>query len=292
MFTKACDIASKFIEPVIVSIQYQDKTVECLLGAFVILNEEGWIMTVAHLLQPSLTYQKHQQEIKAYSDQISDINNDQLLNANKKRRKIARLNPNPKWIINLSYWWGKNIRQVVDLKLLSENDLAIGRLANYDAKEIAQYPIIKEPNNIQPGTSLCKLGFPFHKPESIFDEQTKSFKLQKGTLPVPMFPIEGIFTRNIDGGKSQDGKYNIMFLETSSPGLRGQSGGPIFDTQGTIWAIQSRTNHLPLGFAPKVIKNGKAVEENQFLNVGWGIHPLTLVSFLKENGVNFKMSNY
>ena len=123
-----------------------------------------------------------------------------------------------------------------------------------------------------------------------FDEATGNFRLEQGTFPIPYFPIEGIFTRNIYGGKSKDGKYDITFLETSSPGLRGQSGGPIFDTKGTIWAIQSKTNHLPLGFAPKITKNGKEVEENQFLNVGLGVHPLTLITFLKDNVVDFKIS--
>lgn len=39
-----------------------------------------------------------------------------------------------------------------------------------------------------------------------------------------------------------------MFIETSTPRLRGQSGGPIFDVNGAIWAIQSQTHHLKLGF--------------------------------------------
>jgi hypothetical protein len=30
--------------------------------------------------------------------------------------------------------------------------------------------------------------------------------------------------------------------------------------------------HLPLGFSPRVRKNGQEIEENQFLNAGWGVH--------------------
>jgi hypothetical protein len=38
----------------------------------------------------------------------------------------------------------------------------------------------------------------------------------------------------------------VKFIETSTPGLRGQSGGPLFDAKGEIWGIQSRTNFLEL----------------------------------------------
>jgi S1-C subfamily serine protease len=115
------------------------------------------------------------------------------------------------------------------------------------------------------------------------------FTLLPGTLPIPRFPIEGIMTRDANAGKSKDGKYDIRFIETSTPGLKGQSGGPIFDVKGAIWGIQSHTTHLPLGFSPKIKRNGKEIEENQFLNVGLGIHPSLLISFLTDNGVKFQV---
>lgn len=292
MFKQAYEVANKFTFPVIASIRYFDKTVECALGSFVILNEQGWIVTVAHLFEPHFNYLKHQDEIKFYHTQVTGINNNSLFNAKQKQKNISKLKVNPKWITQISYWWGKDGRIIPNFNFLLENDLAIGRIANFNPKEVTTYPVIKDMQSMQCGTSLCKLGFPFHNPKSTFDEATGNFKLEQGTFPIPYFPIEGIFTRNIYGGKSNDGKYDITFLETSSPGLRGQSGGPIFDTKGTVWAIQSRTSHLPLGFTPKVIKNGKEVEENQFLNVGLGIHPLTLVPFLRDNGVDFQLSDY
>ena len=158
---------------------------------------------------------------------------------------------------------------------------------------ISVYPVFKDPiSNINIGTSLCKLGFPFHEIKASFDDAKNAFELAPGSVPLPLFPIEGIYTRNVIAGRSKDGKYEIKFLETSTPGLRGQSGGPIFDSNGTVWSLQSRTSHFPLGFSPKVKKDGKEVEENQFLNVGWGIHPELIVTFLRDNGVKFRLSDY
>ncbi|HYK55809.1 MAG TPA: hypothetical protein VEV15_04980, partial [Flavisolibacter sp.] len=34
----------------------------------------------------------------------------------------------------------------------------------------------------------------------------------------------------------------------STPGLKGQSGGPLFNSDGLIFGMQSMTNHLHLGF--------------------------------------------
>ena len=147
---------------------------------------------------------------------------------------------------------------------------------------VAQYPVFKNPATLRFAIGLCKLGFPVTAVNATFDEARNTFVFSKGTLPIPRFPIEGIYTRDIDNGMSSDGKYHVKFLETSSPGLRGQSGGPIFDTHGTVWAIQSRTISLELGFAVP----------NQYLNVGWGVHPEVLIAFLKANGVEFSVSDY
>ena len=293
MFADAYKIASSFTQPVVISTRCFDKTVECGCGAFIVLNDEGWIITVAHFWESYFAFQHHTKEIADYHAQFQVIQHDQKIDAKQKRKRIGRLKTNPKWITNHSFWWGRDGLQLKDIKFLREGDMAIGRLEPFDPKSILNYPILKDPTtNLNIGTSLCKLGFPFHEIKASFDEAKNAFELAPGSVPLPFFPIEGIYTRNVIAGRSQDGKYEIKFMETSSPGLRGQSGGPIFDSKGTIWAIQSRTSHFPLGFSPKVKKDGKEVEENQFLNVGWGIHPELIAALLKDNGINSRLSNY
>ena len=73
-----------------------------------------------------------------------------------------------------------------------------------------------------------------------WDVTQNTFTFLPGALPVPFFPIEGILTRQLDGGTASGG-YPLRFIETSSPGLRGQSGGANTDVDGTVWAMQSRT---------------------------------------------------
>lgn len=293
MFANAYKLASRFTQPVVISTRSFDKTVDCGCGAFIVVNDEGCIMTVAHLWKSYSAFKEHAKEISDYKEQVCAIEGDPRLDTKRKRRRIARLKANPKWITNHSFWWGWDGVQLKDIRAFTEGDLVIGRLDPFDSKAVPTYPVFKDPaTNLNPGTSLCKLGYPFHEIEATFDEATNTFKLAPGAVPLPRFPIEGIYTRNVIVGKSKDGKYDIKLLETSSPGLRGQSGGPIFDVKGTVWAMQSRTKHFALGFRPKVKKDGEEVEENQFLNVGWGVHPELIVAFLRDNGVKFSLSDY
>lgn len=96
-----------------------------------------------------------------------------------------------------------------------------------------------------------------------------------------------ILTRYLEVSHNPFG-YRNMFLETSSPGLMGQSGGSILDTSGTVWGIQSKTANLSLGFDPEVPDGNGGLtkrKEHQFLNVGWSTHPETIVGLLKEKGI-------
>jgi hypothetical protein len=293
MFANAYKLARHFTKPVIVSTRFFDTTVECECGAFIVLNDEGWIITVAHLWRTFFAFQQHSKERNEYTDELQTLQKDQKLDAKQKRKKIGHLRTNNKWITNHSFWWGYDGIQLKDIKTFPDGDLAIGRLEPFDPKAISVYPVLKDPgSNLDIGTSLCKLGFPFHEMKATFDDAKNAFELAPGAVPLPLFPIEGIFTRNVIAGRSKDGKYEIKYLETSTPGLRGQSGGPIFDSKGTIWALQSRTSHFPLGFSPKLKIGGKEIEENQFLNVGWGVHTELIVEFLKDHGVRFRQSDY
>lgn len=291
MFSDACQWAYTFTRPVIISTRHQDGTVGSGCAAFVVVNDEGWIITVAHLWENSLKARHDADDVKKYEQQVQAIESDQTLDLKAKRKKIGRLKADKKWITNNSFWWDGDGIKITDVKPLPEGDLVIGRLDPFDPKKITKYPVFKNPTTIKTGTSLCKLGFPFHEIKTTFDNKTKAFMLAEGSLPLPFFPIEGIYTRNVVHGKSRDGKYVIKYLETSTPGLRGQSGGPTFDVKGFIWAIQSRTQHHPLGFAPVINKNGKPVEEHQFLNAGLGVHPELITAFLTDNGIKFNISD-
>jgi hypothetical protein len=292
MFAHAYEMASQFMRPVIVSVRRFDGTIESGQGAFLVLNKDGWIATAAHLFERKLEYDSSTKEIAEYQKQVGDIENDLSATGKQKRKRKAKLVPNQKWITNVSWWWGENLVTLDDISVLPGADLAVGRLKPFDGSRIFRYPVLKNPKDLRLGTSLCKLGYPFCQVPVTFDGATGNFGLSLDALSLPLFPFEGIYTRNLVVPNSDYGGYPIKSLETSSPGLRGQSGDPIFDSKGTVWAIQSHTDSLGLDFNAKVIRGGREVEIPQFLNVGIRVHPELLTQFLRDKGIVYEESDY
>lgn len=261
----------------------------CGCGSFIIVNRDGWILTAAHVLDDLVRSQAQLAEITTHQIRKSQIEADASLDGNRRRKKLSKLPKNPEWIMNISYFWGMPSVAIKHFSVNPVSDLATGRLEPFNADMIQEYPVFKNPQSgLLAGTSLCRLGFPFKEITATFDEATNQFTLGNGVLPVPFFPNDGIHTRVvlITAQNNQQAK----FIETSSPGLRGQSGGPIFDVHGNVWAIQSRTQHLPLGFSPKIKEGSREITEHQFMHVGWGSHVEEVIKFLNENHVDFNLS--
>jgi hypothetical protein len=292
MFAKACKQAGGFTRPVVTMKRFFDGSTESGCGAFIVINADGWALTAAHLFFARDTLQRHARNITDYFMRIHTIQQDPRLSDGQKHRRIFRLKANPRWITSHAFWWGGDGVELRDVRALPEGDLALGRLDPFDPEAFPAYPVFKDPERLDAGTSLCRLGYPFHRVEAVFDEGSGTFILSPGSLSLVLFPIEGIYTRTLSAGMSRDGKYPIKSLETSSPGLTGQSGGPIVDARGTVWAVQSRTEIHAIGSYAGTGTDGRAVSESQFINLGVGVHPELIMAFLKDNGVAFAVSDY
>ena len=272
MFATACEKASKFTRPVIVSTRTASGKVSSGLGAFIIVNRDGWFVTAGHLFDSFVRFQEESKRAKEA----------------EAGKKIPGFDPkDPNRIVNHSFWWGWDNVSLETVYINREIDIAVGKLRHLDPSKISEYPVFKRSKEIRSGMSLCRLGFPFVQVSAEFDEKTNAFRLKKETSSLTLFPNDGIHTRTVVKGKSMDGNYDMLYVETSTPGLRGQSGGPIFDKNGHVCAVQVGTTHLPLGFHPEVEFNGMKVVENQFLNVGFGVHAETIRQVLKGKGVPF-----
>ena len=292
MFAQACKRATCFTRPVVISRRYFDRSTDCGCGAFVVINDEGWIVTAAHLLSAYGRIAQDAEEIVRYYHTIQMIEQEEEVPREERYEKIRRLPDNPKWITNLSYWWGKDGVQLTDIRYLPEGDLVLGRLFPFDPNAWHAYPVFKSPGDMDVGTALCKLGYPFQRIHAVFREANNSFEMSPEVNTLACFPLEGLYTRTLSAGKSGDGRYDIKFLETSSPGLKGQSGGPILDANGTVWGVQSRTDSYAYGCIARAEKDGREIEEDQCVNLGVGIHPELISCFLADNGIRFSLSDY
>jgi hypothetical protein len=297
MFRKAIKIAREFTLPVIISRKTWDGKCSSTLGTFVVVNDEGWIVTAGHIM--SMITQLSQETALAVEHEAKRlaIENNGALTPKDRSKALAQLGkPKPDSTRNCSVFWGGLRGSISDISMIPTVDLGIGRLDNFDPTQITTFPIFKDPaKDFEPGTSLCKLGFPFHNINPTWDEQNQGFMLPAGAFPVPMFPIDGIFTRTVTVGLEPGvapPPFPLQWVETSSPGLKGQSGGPTFDVNGSIWSIQCITSHYALGFNPPVPGSRNGEKEHQFLNVGMGVHAETIFGLFKQVGVKYQMSAY
>lgn len=149
---------------------------------------------------------------------------------------------------------------------------------------------IKDSSIIKQGKSLCRIGFPFPEFNNFrHNAQTDEIEwTNTGNPNSPSFPIDGIVTRFVASPPHNE----ITGIEMSTAGLRGQSGGPLFDSNGNIYGMQFATNHLHLGFDMKdfeIINNGKKsrISNNPFLHVGICVHVDKIKEFLKEKNISF-----
>src|SRR5690242_7718097 len=86
VFVKGCKIASGFTFPLAISMRLYDGTVECGLGAFIVINEEGWVITAAHAAEATVVHLQHQQEIAEYEKKVAAINSGAGTAQGKKKR--------------------------------------------------------------------------------------------------------------------------------------------------------------------------------------------------------------
>lgn len=288
MFSTALEKATKFTLPVMLTQRFRNGRISSSLGTCVVVNDEGWVLTAAHVVMEMLKVQNSMVEMAQYEAAKAAIMAQQDVKDKEKRRRVQRLQASDDWITNQAVAFGFNWsmdRHFID----GLADIALVHVNGFDAQSVKEYPSFKNPTSeFRVGTSLCRLGYPFHSIKADFDQTTGLFSLDPSTFPMPQFPNDGILTRFAIKNAAAGGRQ-AKFIETSTAGLRGQSGGPIFDKDGVIWAIQSQTISLPLGFAPSVKLGGRDVVEHQFMHLGWGSHVQHAIELMRSNGISFSL---
>jgi hypothetical protein len=300
MFRQALALARGFTLPVVLSRKTVGGACSSGIGSFVIVNKDGWIITAGHILEQLDSLLIGEQAMRAYEAQRAAIEADASIGAKEKKRRIDALRKIDKDSTDrCSAWWGRDgVKLLEGAVRIAPVDIGIGRLEPFDPSWCPAYPKFKDPaKNFEPGASLCTLGFPFHSITPQWDGTALAFRFPAGAVPLPFFPMDGIFTRvaelvvvDPNNQPLPAPPFRLRWIETSHPGLRGQSGGPIIDPQGAIWGIQSNTVHFPLGFDPAV-PGRPGVTYHQFLNVGRGVHPETIFGLFDQFGVQYEVSS-
>ncbi len=291
MFVDAIERVNLFTQPMhsIVRLYGHSEIVPGTATLFFV-NEEGCAITckhVADLIRQSDSIYHHYREFQgARREALREKNAAQLISQLEAKFKLTA-----DTIIRVRNNFISCVDQFQKLSIEPHptQDLALLRFEGYNRLLYRSHAVfLADTSRVKPGRSLCRLGYPFPEFTNFrYDPTTDDIEwTTTGRITSPNFPIDGIITR-------LSGDNNIATgIELSTPGLRGQSGGPLFDAQGLIYGMQSATRHLHLGFDiedQEVLVNGRKsrVSNYPFLNVGQCVHVDVIKTFLREKKVKF-----
>ena len=291
MFSKAVPVAAGYTRPVVISSRTAEGKCGSAIGAYIVLNRDGWILTAGHLLGILRQQQESARRRAGYRENVVEFQRDLAADKRYRKQGVRTFHlPEGSAVSNHSVWWGVDGVKLAEAKIRPSADLALCRLEPFDADSVPRFPVIKDPaRGYSPGRSLCNLGFPLHRIEPLYNEETNTFTLPPGSVPLPMLPLDGMFMRVIDkrAPEGADGE-TCAFIELSSPSLIGQMGGPVFDADAAVWGIQSHTVHYPLGFSPPIPGARQGQVEHQFLNSGLAVHAAVIRRFLDDEGIGYE----
>ena len=253
MFTHAIEVATGFTNPYVALRRRACGDVLSSLGAFIVVNSDGWIVTSAHIIE-------------------------EILSQERIRETATEEDSDPQRVVAHSEIWAvpgfmARPARMVEAHVKRVADLGLCRIEPFTGEGISEYPVFRDAVTapISQGMSVCRLGFPFFDVAASFSEERNQFSLDQGAFPIPRFALDGVVAR-FNRRVSDDGQASAIYIETSTPGLRGQSGGPLLDTNGRVCGVQSHTAHLDLGFDAQFSVGSQVVTERQFLNVGAATH--------------------
>ena len=91
MFRNAYAIARQYTWPVVLSRKTIGGTCSSTIGACVVVNDEGWIVTAGHILEQINTLHEGAQLARDVEAQRNAIESDTTINPNEKRRRLLKM---------------------------------------------------------------------------------------------------------------------------------------------------------------------------------------------------------
>ena len=290
MFVNAIETAGQFTRSIhTISRNYGSEIVQAGAATLFFVNDQGWALTCRHVAQLFIDAKKILEKRQTFENELASMRGQKT--EKKLRRQLEQKYGYPKGeTFELLYRFINCVDKFssCEFRLHPQLDVALIHFQGFTNLGCNIFPVFPSQGELKQGRFLCRLGFPFAEFSNYaYDSVTDKISWNDtGRKDTPRFPIEGMLTRHL----VQDNK--IIGFEMSTPGLRGQRGGPVFDTDGVIWGMQSATRHLDLDFDvnQELLRDGKKkrVTDSAFLHVGHCVHVNVLKEFMREHKVDFQ----
>ena len=252
MFKEASDVLAKQVRPILLVTRHGDRPPQLAVGASVMVNDDGWTVTAAHVVQ-------------AVSQALEAQRQFERLSSREQRRRIESSEPS---VTSAGVCWGSwdNPPAPREVMTHATADLALFQLADFRMPDGYRPPVFRD--DIAPGESVCRVGY------SLLEDISMEFEGNNVRLDQrpPLFVNDGIVARYATWSGDKH-------IEVTSPGLLGQSGGPLADREANVCGIQVRTRHYRLGFGG----------DHASYHVGQAVNADVVCKFLEEHNVDYRV---
>ena len=291
MFKAAIEKVGQFTRPIhFISNIYGEPTVRPGAATLFFVNEQGVAVSCKHVTSLIRQAAEASSQFRKFREEKNTLVKSGSFQKGIKDLKAKYGYDKPNNACQLLY----QLVDCVDLQAIEiiehpVYDVAIIKMKGYTRRFYSGHAMFaRNSQELQPGIFLCRLGFPFPEFSNFrYDPATETISWTQEIPRAVRFPLEGMVTRHFGeaGGK-------IFGVEMSTPGLKGQSGGPLFNSEGIIFGMQSMTNHLHLGFDmnnQEVYSEGRKIKiTNQpLLHVGNCVHVDIIKQFLTDHHIEF-----
>ncbi len=292
MFADAIDTVDPFTRPIhsILRLYGHNEVIPGSATLFFV-NSEACAITCKHVAELIAQSDSIFGQFNAFRAELRQFQRDKNY-AHLLQKLEAKYGFKGETVIRVRNMFMNCVDQFKELKidLHPTQDLALIRFIGYTRTLYKGHAtFLRDSSRARPGRSLCRLGYPFPEFTNYrYNAQNDDIEwITEGRESTPKFPIDGIITRLLS-----DNGTDVTGIELSTPGLRGQSGGPLFDVNGLVYGMQAETRHLHLGFdieGRDVMVNGRKarVSNYPFLNVGACVHVDVIKRFLRDHNVAF-----
>lgn len=294
MFADAIDMIGGFTRPLFTIMRaYGSTEVIPAAGTLFFVNEEGAAVTSKHIAlmlksadEINRKYGEFKKEKAALYGALSGEVNPEALASLEVKYQYK-----PETIVQIRNTFVDCVDKFTGfaIHIHPVYDLAVIKFDGFENVRYKGNAVFKrDSKGIRQGDQLCRLGFAFPEfTNYVYDKEKDILQWTKdGKVGSPRFPMDGMVTRFLAD------KSGLNGIELSTPGLMGQSGGPLFDNMGVVCGMQSSTKHMYLGFdmvEKEILIRGKKqmVTDYAFLHLGQCVHVDVIKAFLKEHNVKF-----
>lgn len=291
MFVEAIEKVSNYTRPIHTIMRtYGGKQIIAGAATMFFVNNLGYAITCKHVVDMLIAAEGINQQYAAFKLERSKLPNDSKYKSSLKGLEL-KYKYTAESIIQIRITFIDAVDQLSGFTahLHPTLDLAIIKLNDFNKVMYSDVAVFKKNGaDIKQGESMCRLGFPFPEFTNFtFNDATDEIEwTSEGVTHSPRFPIDGMVTRFLADTSG------IFGIELSTPGLKGQSGGPLFNKNGIVCGMQFSTKHLHLGFDlvdTEIMINNKVkkVTDYSFIHLGQCIHVDRIKAFLDEYKVMY-----